>query len=99
MVIVEKMMSEISKKGAAVYGLKQTEQATEAGAIEKLLVTDTLIQKLRQENKFQKLDYIMRQVDKQKGEVIIISGEHTGGKKLDGIGGIAAILRYKLTYE
>ncbi|MBW3016510.1 mRNA surveillance protein pelota [Candidatus Woesearchaeota archaeon] len=98
-VLVEKVLSEIAKKGAVVYGMKATEEAANAGAIETLLITDTLIQKLRQENKFEQADKIMRTTDKQKGKVAIISGEHSGGKKLDGIGGIAALLRYKLSYD
>ncbi|MBI2646881.1 hypothetical protein HYW99_00215 [Candidatus Woesearchaeota archaeon] len=28
----------------------------------------------------------------------IISSEHEGGQKLDGLGGIAAILRFKINY-
>jgi protein pelota len=99
MIAVEKVLEEISKKGAVVYGVKATEEAAIAGAVATLLVTDTLIQKLRQENNFARVDSIMRTVDKQKGTVIIISGEHIGGKKLDGLGGIAALLRYKLLYE
>ncbi|VVB81456.1 Peptide chain release factor subunit 1 [uncultured archaeon] len=99
MILVEKVLSEIAKKGAVVYGIKATEETAIAGAVEILLVTDTLIHKLREENKFATVDSIMRTVDKQKGKVAIISGEHSGGKKLDGIGGIAALLRYKLSYE
>jgi protein pelota len=99
MVLVEKILEEISKKGAVVYGVKATEEAASSGAVATLLVTDTLIQKLRQENTFARVDNIMRTVDKQKGAVVIISSEHTGGKKLDGLGGIAALLRYKLSYE
>lgn len=99
LILVEKVMEHIAKKGPVVYGIKATQQASDAGAIENLLVTDTLIQKLRQENNFAKLDNIMRHTDKQQGTITIISGEHKGGKKLDGIGGIAALLRYKLSYE
>jgi len=64
-----------------------------------LLITDNLILKLRAEEQFEKVDVIMRTVDKQKGVITVISGEHMGGKKLDGLGGIAALLRYKLSYE
>ncbi len=99
LILVEKIMEQLAKKGAVVYGVSATEEAAAAGAVETLLVTDTLIQKLRQENKFGRVDAMMRSVDKQKGKVTIISGEHIGGKKLDGIGGIAALLRYKLSYE
>jgi protein pelota len=99
LVLVEKVLGEIAKKGAVVYGITKTEEASASGAIDTLLITDNLIQKLRQENTFQRVDSIMRSVDKQKGTVVIISSEHSGGKKIDGIGGIAALLRYKLSYE
>ncbi len=99
MILVERILQEIAKKGPVVYGIRATEETAIAGAIETLAVTDTLIQKLRQENNFARLDSVMRTVDKQKGHVTIISGEHSGGKKLDGLGGIAALLRYKLSYE
>ncbi|MEM3154665.1 MAG: mRNA surveillance protein pelota [Candidatus Woesearchaeota archaeon] len=99
LLLVDEVLSEIAKKGAVVYGTKATEEAAITGAVKTLLVTDTLIQKLRQENTFTRVDSIMRTVDRQKGTVVIISGDHMGGKKLDGLGGIAALLRYKLSYE
>ena len=40
----------------------------------------------------------MKIVDSTKGEILIISSENEAGKKLDGLGGIAAILRFKLNY-
>ena len=40
----------------------------------------------------------MKTVDSTKGDIIIISSDHEAGKKLDGLGGIAAILRFKLNY-
>ena len=99
MILVDKLLSEIAKKGQAVYSINNTESAAAQGAIETLLVTDSLIQSMRKENTFQRLDSIMRSVDKQKGEILIVSKEHIGGKKLDGLGGIAALLRYKLSYD
>ena len=95
---VELLLTEISKGGAAAYGIDETEKTAQAGAIKELLVTDSFINKLRLENKFTRLDAIMKLVDKQKGEVTIISSDHDGGKKLDGIGGVGAILRYKFSY-
>ena len=66
------------------------------GAVKILLITDSLMQKLREKNDFQKLDILMKNVESQKGEIHIISTEHDSGKKLNGLSGIAAILRYKL---
>ncbi|MBI2564859.1 mRNA surveillance protein pelota [Candidatus Woesearchaeota archaeon] len=93
---VEKIMSEISKQGIAVYGFNDVEQATELGAVDQLVLTGAFIQKTRHEEKFKKLELIMKSVDKKKGSIMIISSEHEGGKRLDGIGGIAALLRFKI---
>lgn len=97
--LVEQVMSEIAKQGVAVYGLKQVENASAAGAIATLLVTDKIITKSREENTFGRIDALLKNVDKQKGKVVLISSAHSGGKKLDGLGGVAALLRYKLSYE
>ncbi|MEK6920343.1 MAG: mRNA surveillance protein pelota [Nanoarchaeota archaeon] len=96
--LVDDVMKEIVKDGVATYGFKETAKAAENGAVSELLVTDALIQKMRQENTFGKLDRIMRIVDQANGNVHIVSAEHEGGKKLDGLGGIAAILRYKMNW-
>jgi protein pelota len=95
--LVEELLQEISKNNLAAYGIKETEQAAIAGAVKILLITDSYIQKTREQNKYQKLDAIMKTTDKMKGEIHIISSEHEGGKELNGLGGIAAILRYKIT--
>lgn len=96
MTIVEELFLAIAKKGPVAYGMNETKQAAEAGAIEQLLVTDKLIQQSRAENRFAEFDRTMKQVDRAHGKVWIISTEHEGGKKLQGLGGIGAILRYKL---
>ena len=61
-------------------------------------VTDKLIQNLREADDFAKLDILMRTADKSDTSIHIVSSENEGGKKLDGLGGIGAILRYKLNY-
>jgi protein pelota len=96
--LVEELLTEISKNALAAYGLKDTENAANAGAIKSLMITDSLILKLRAQEKYKKIENIMKIVDSAKGSVNIISSEHEGGKKLDGLGGIGSILRYKLNY-
>ncbi len=96
--IVEEILSEISRKGPVVYGLKNTKTAAEAGAVKELVVADSLIQRLRMSGDFPELDFILHTVDSQRGKIIIISTQHEGGKKLEGIGGIAALLRFKLSF-
>ena len=95
---VENLLGEIAKNNLAVYGLKEVENAAYAGAINELLITDTLIKKSRDENTYEKIDTILKTVEQTKGSILIVSSEHEGGKKLDGLGGIGGILRYKLNY-
>ena len=38
----------------------------------------------------------MKDVDRSKGKVHIISTDHEAGKKLQGIGGVGAVLRFQL---
>lgn len=95
-IYVEELFTEISKQDKAAYGILEVKEANEARAIKSLLVTDELIHKMREEDTFEELDQIMKDVDKSDGDVHIISTEHDAGKKLDGLGGIGAVLRYKL---
>lgn len=96
--LVEELLQEISKNGLAAYGLNETENAANASAVKILLITDDFIQKTREEGNYQKVDSVMRIVEKTRGDVVIISSEHDGGKKLNGLGGIAGLLRFKLSY-
>ena len=98
MIKVEELFTEIAKNNMSAYGLKETKEAANLGAIKELLVADSYIQKSRNENFYNEIEFIMRTVDKSKGEVEIISTEHEAGKRLEGLGGIGAILRFKLKY-
>ncbi len=94
--VVEELLTTINKEGPAAYGEKEVITAVDAGAISTLLITDEFIKTKREHNEFQNIDKIMKTTDALKGKIHIISSEHEGGKKLNGLGGIAAILRYKL---
>lgn len=94
--IIEELLLEINKNEKAAYGWKEIKKAAEAGAILKLLLTDEFVKNKRLEQDFAEVDACMKNVDLLKGEVHIISSKNEGGQKLDGLGGIAAILRYKL---
>ena len=95
-VYVEKLLEEISKNGKSAYGLKHVGRMAMSGAVETILITDELIRKYREEDKYDAIDGILRSVDKANGEIIIVSSDNDAGKKLDGLGGIGAILRYRL---
>ncbi len=94
--LVEDLLSKISRSENAEYGIDHVNDAAKMGAVEDLLVTDGLIMKMREGNNFIELEETMRAVDKSNGKISIISSEHEGGKQLDGLGGIAALTRFKL---
>ena len=95
---VEELLLHIAKNDLACYGLTETSKAADAGAIRTLLITDRFIQSSRVEGKGEEIDHIMKTADNSKGDAVIVSSEHEAGKKLDGLGGIAGILRYKMSY-
>ncbi len=92
---VEEIFSEISKDGTVAYGIKEVTKAGEAGAISRLLVTDTLISKSREDGSFEALDNLIKLTDSLKAKIQILSSDEATSK-LDGLGGIAALLRYKM---
>jgi protein pelota len=96
--LVEELLLKISKDNLGVYGFRHVKEAVNSGAVSELLVTDKLIHKRREEKTFAYLEDLMRTVESSRGEVHLISSENEGGKKLDGLGGIAGILRYRLEY-
>lgn len=98
MQLVEKLKQEISTSGKAAYGINEVEETAKAGAVESLLVTNNFIRTSREEGTFPRVEAAMAQVELAGGRVHIISGEHTGTGELDGLGGIGAILRYKMNY-
>ncbi|MBU0470492.1 MAG: mRNA surveillance protein pelota [Nanoarchaeota archaeon] len=94
--LVEELLTEINKNEKASYGWKEVKKTIDSGAVSKLILTDEFIQKERLKGDFLKIDESMKLVDSLKGEVHIISSKNDSGKKLDGLGGIAAILRYRI---
>lgn len=94
--LVEEMLKAIAKNSLSAYGMKDVQQAAEAHAIKILLLSEDFLQEQRQKGNFSLLDIMMREVERSNGEVHIISTEHEAGKRLHGLGGIAAVLKYNL---
>lgn len=97
--LVDELFLEISKDGLAAYGLEETKETVNAGAVRMLLIADSLIIKMRQEGTYGSLERLMKQAEALKAAVILVSAAHESGKKLEGLGGIAALLRYKFKYQ
>jgi protein pelota len=86
---VEKVLEEIAKGGPVAYGPKEVQEAAMAGAIITLLVLEPL---LREKD----LDPLLKSVEAARGSIMVVSEHHEAGKKLDALGGIAALLRFRI---
>jgi protein pelota len=87
--LIEELFREIATDGKAAYGIAEVEKAMNYGAIESLLVLDELARRCD-------VDDIMRQVGDSRGKVIIFSSEFEPGDRLASLGGVAALLRFKI---
>ncbi len=93
---MEEVLKEIGRNGAVAYGLNEVEAAAFAGAVKEVLVSEKVLRVAREEGTFARFEEVMKATEKSSGKVMIISEEHDSGKQLAGLGGIDALLRYKL---
>jgi len=95
--LVEKLLAEIAKdSGLATYGLTHVEKAVNSGAIDTLLITDNTINEFRKKEQYTILENLIEKTEQNKGHVLIIPKDNDPGKKLQGLTGIAALLRFKI---
>ena len=96
--LIDELTTQIATEGKAAYGIDSVEEAVEYGAVETLLVLDD---RLRQERAGEgewdvDVNDLITKVERQGGDVTVFSHEFAPGEQLRNLGGIAAILRYRL---
>ncbi|MCX9015184.1 MAG: mRNA surveillance protein pelota [Candidatus Methanoperedens sp.] len=91
--LIEDLMREIAMDAKAAYGMDDVRNAQGMGAVETLLITDEL---LRTEREGASIDDFLKEVEHSQGRIVVFSTEFEPGKKLDSLGGIAALLRFKV---
>jgi len=89
--LINKLLEEISKKGLAVYGIKDINNALNYSAIDTLLISDEFLRKNRKT-----VENLVNSVESIGGKSIIVSTKHDAGKQLKALGGIGAILRFPI---
>ena len=87
--LVEKLFEEIKKNGLATYGQKEVKYALSSGAVERLLITDIIVRTETGEK-------LLNLAKNNNSDFTIINTMHEAGKKIEGIGGVAALLRFKI---
>jgi protein pelota len=96
--LIDELMERIATGETAVYGPEAVAEAAEFGAVEKLLVLD---RDLRRERSAESewdvdIDEVVETVEQKGGDVTVFSGEFDPGQQLSNLGGVAALLRYRI---
>jgi len=96
--LIDELMERIATGETAVYGPEAVAEAAEFGAVEQLLVLD---RDLRRERSTESewdvdIDDVVETVEQKGGDVTVFSGEFDPGQQLSNLGGVAALLRYRI---
>jgi protein pelota len=87
--LMDEVLMRISQDGAVAYGIRDVTEAIDYGAAEQVLITDTLLHDAT----------VTRLVEKAEGmraKIVVLSSSFEPGERLEALGGIAGLLRYKL---
>jgi protein pelota len=93
--LIERLMVEIATDGKATYGYEQTKIAIEYGAVETLLIADETLRNFREKGA-RGIEHLIKDVERSRGRVVIFSTEFEPGQRLEKLGGMAALLRFKV---
>jgi len=87
--LVEQVLERIARSEPVAYGREEVERALESGAVETLLVHEDLL--------YQKdTEQVIELAEQTRSRLHIISGYHDAGKRFARMGGMAAILRFRV---
>lgn len=91
--LMENLLKEISLNGKVAYGLEEVKIAIDYSAIETLLICDEM---LREEREKGNIDNFLQAIEQSQGNIVVFSTSFEPGQQLLALGGIAALLRFKI---
>ncbi len=96
--LVDELTGRIAEGAKVAYGPESVAEAAEYGAVETLLVLDGHLRRERRgEGEWDvDVDRVIETVEQKGGDVTVFSGEFDPGQQLANLGGVAALLRYRL---
>ena len=96
--LIDDLMDGIAQGTKVAYGVEEVAEAAEFGAVEHLLVLDSRLRDERQGAGEWDVDAneVIETTEQKGGEVTVFSAEFAPGQQLKNLGGIAALLRYRL---
>jgi len=96
--LIDELTERIGEGAKAAYGIEEVKKAAEFGAVEEVLVLDERLRDERQGRGDWEIDVdrVLETVEQKGGEITVFSAEFDPGQQLRNLGGIAALLRYRL---
>lgn len=93
--LVEEVLARLgASRGDVSYGIDEVSSDASSGAVETALVCDETLRGAENQERLS-LEKTLRIIEENHGKVVIISMGHEGGRKLNSLGGMAALLRYE----
>ena len=80
------------------YGLEQSLQSAEQGALEILLLIDTLLRSKKESEK-EKMTQLMESLEKTMVKFFIVDSKTENGKIITNFGGLIGLLRYSVFFD
>ena len=87
--LMDEVLLRIAQDGAVAYGRKDVATAIEYGAVEEVLLADSLLRD-------RAIVPLIENAERMQAKVVVLSTEFEPGERLAALGGIAALLRYKM---
>lgn len=87
--LMDEVLVRISQNGPVAYGRLEVANAVGFGAAEQVLIVDTFLRNAE-------ITRIIEKAESMRAALIVLSGSFEPGERLAALGGIAALLRYKL---
>jgi protein pelota len=96
--LIDDLMDGMATGEKVAYGIDEVAEAAEFGAVDELLVLDSRLRDERQGRGDWEVDVndVIEAVEQKGGSVTVFSAEFAPGQQLKNLGGIAALLRYRL---
>ena len=88
--MMDEVLLRISQDGAVAYGLSEVRKAIEYGAVEQVLIADTLLRN-------REILQLIQKAETTRASIVVLSSGFEPGERLIALGGTAALLRYRLT--
>ena len=87
--LMDELLMRISQDGAVAYGRAEVAEAIGYGAAEQVLIADTLL-------RVPEVTALIEKAEGMRASVVVLSSAFEPGERLIALGGIAALLRYKM---